>query len=262
MFCHKIADNLFFTVRIRTAASIIEQELGYNVLKCWNLATKSFWHGISNSDQQKNTFVMLHNYFKIALRSFFKHRLFSPINLIGLTVGLTICLLIVLFVKDELSYDSFHSKADRILLFQQYIGSSVSGPAFASLLEGEIGQIEKTARLVKTKALIGSQDQSHYEGNFFFADTTIFDLSDLPPVAGNVQTALTASQNLVISESMAQKYFPNENPMGKSLEYGSKESLVISGVIPIGPNLKKMLIPFVVRCLVTGVSEGADRRTS
>lgn len=188
---------------------------------------------------------MLQNYFKVALRNFFKHRLFFFINLIGLAVGLSVCLLIVLFVKDELSYDNFHTKADRILLFQQFENASGSGSAFAALIQSEIAQVEKTARLVKAKALIGTESQSFYEDDFYFADSTVFDLFDFPLVEGNSRTALRAPHNLLISEAMAQKYFPNENPIGKTLEYGNKQDLTITGILKNTPRNAHIHIDFL-----------------
>lgn len=188
---------------------------------------------------------MIHNYIKIAFRNFSKHRLFSLINLVGLTVGLGVCLLILLFVRDELSYDSFHSKADRILLFQQFEGSAVSGSGFAQMIESEITQVEETARLIKIKALIGSQTQSFYENDFYFADSTFFQIFDFPLVEGNPNIALAAPNNLVISETMAQKYFPNENPIGKTLEFGNQQELVITGVMKKLPHNSHLSIDFL-----------------
>jgi len=188
---------------------------------------------------------MLRNYLKIAYRNFFKHRLFSIINLIGLTVGLVVCLLIVLFVQDELSYDSFHENADRIMLFQQFENNSASGTAFAPLLDTEIAQVEKTLRLVQNQALIGTQEQSFYENGFYFADSTVFEVFDLPLLEGNPETALDAPTNLIISEAMAQKYFPNENPIGKTLEYGNEHTLNITGVMKDLPSNSHITIDFL-----------------
>ncbi len=188
---------------------------------------------------------MIKNYLKVAFRNFSKHKLFSFINLVGLTVGLGVCLLILLFVRDELSYDRFHSKADRILLFKQFEGAAVSGSGFAQMIESEITQVEETARLIKIKALIGSQTQSFYENDFYFADSTVFQIFDFPLTEGNPNTALIAPNNLVISETMAQKYFPNENPIGKTLEFGNQHNLVITGVMKSLPHNSHLSIDFL-----------------
>jgi len=209
---------------------------------------------------------MLRNYLKIAFRNFSKHKLFSAINLVGLTVGLAVCLLIVLFVRDELSYDSFHANADRILLFQQFENNSASGTAFAPLLDAEIAQVEKTVRLVQEQALIGTQEQSFYENGFYFADSTVFEVFDFPLVQGNPETALDAPNNLVISEAMVQKYFPNEDPIDKTLEFGNEHNLRITGVMKDLPSNSHIsvdfLSPYQSIGMLTGRSGGGYWNTS
>lgn len=174
---------------------------------------------------------MLRNYIKTAFRNLFKYRLTTGINLFGLTIGLTVCMLIVLFVQSEMRYDRFHSKADRIALLRQFLANSSSGTGFAPLLDQQIAQVEKTARLVRDKALISQQGQSYYESQFYFADSTALEIFDFPLISGERTTALSGPNKVVLSEEMAIKYFPNESAIGKTLRYGNRQDLTVSGVM-------------------------------
>jgi putative ABC transport system permease protein len=158
---------------------------------------------------------MLKNYILIAWRNLRKQKFYAFLNIAGLTLGLTCCLLIGLYILDATSYDSFHEKADRIMLFQQWEGRSGSGNGFAPKLKEQISQIEKTVRLTPANALLATPTVAYYEPHFYFADSTVFDVFTFSFLDGNAATALQSPYGLVISRRMATKYFANENPVGK-----------------------------------------------
>lgn len=188
---------------------------------------------------------MFQNYFKIAWRNFRRDRSYSLLNIGGLAIGLTICLAILLYVQDEWSYDAFHANADRIALFQQFEGNAISGGAWKPLLERELGQVQEVTRLLPTKALLTVEDQSYYEPNFYFADSTIFNVFTFPLLQGNAEEALNAPYSLVLSETMAKKYFDNENPIGKTIRYNKKQDLVVTGVMRDLPGNSHQEIDFL-----------------
>ena len=188
---------------------------------------------------------MLRNYFKIAFRNLWKNRVFSVVNISGLALGLCVCLLMVLFVRQELSYDAFHAKADRIVLFQQFENGSGSGSGFAPLLKSQLAQAEAVTRLVKAKPLVGYETQSFYEPGFCFADSTLFGIFDFPLVAGNAKTALQTPGGVVISERMAQKYFAGQQPLGKTLTYETKHRLTVTGIFKNLPANSHISVDFL-----------------
>jgi putative ABC transport system permease protein len=188
---------------------------------------------------------MLHNYIKITLRNLYRHKLYTAINLVGLTLGLSCGLLITAYVLDELTYDQFHQKADRIVLLQQFESTATSGGKVGTDMKQQFAQVEQMVRLQKARPLITHQATSAYEDNFFFADSTAFDVFTLPLVLGNPQTALTERYGVVLSEAMAQKYFPGQNPLGQLIRYNAKQTLHITGVMRNLPGNSHQHIDFL-----------------
>lgn len=188
---------------------------------------------------------MLTIYFKIAWRNLLKNKAATFINMTGLILGLTCCLLIMAYVLDELSYDSFHQKAGRIALFQQFENQPGSGGKFAEDLKSRFAQVENTVRLTQLKPLVTSRQLSAYESQFWVADSTIFNVFTLPLVAGNPKTALTGQHSVVLSEAMAHKYFGGLNPMGQSFSINSQVTLHVTGVFQDLPANAHMPIDFL-----------------
>lgn len=188
---------------------------------------------------------MLKNYLQIAWRNLRKQKFYAFLNITGLTLGLACCLLIGLYMLDATSYDAFHEKADRIMLFQQWEGQSGSGNGFAPRLKEQISQIEKTVRLAGNNALLATPTTAYYEPYFYFADSTVFDVFTFTFLQGNASTALQSPYGLVISRRMATKYFPNENPIGKTLKFNNKYPLTITGVIENLPSNSHMTVDFL-----------------
>ena len=203
---------------------------------------------------------MWNNYWSILYRTLLKSKGFTAINILGLAIGLACCLIIYLFVLDELSYDRFHSKAERIYrvafstddsqLMTNANGSWAAAPAMAA----DFPEVEAFTRFRKmgqgTKIMVGRGDRRFYEERFFFADSTAFQIFDFPLAEGNPVTVLTDPNTVVISESMAAKYFETENPLGKILladPYNSGEplQLMVTGVMKDVPTSSHIKFDFL-----------------
>ncbi len=189
--------------------------------------------------------TMIKNYLKIAFRNLKKHKIYSFINISGLAIGMACCLLIILNVQDELSYDAFHLNADRIFRVvtstsrdgvpTNACGTFGTGPA----LKEDFPEVVDFVRLRRmgqgTRIYIGHEDRKFYEERFFFADPSIFTVFTFPLIQGDAEKALSEPNSIVITEDVAEKYFGREDPMGQTLEadpYNSEEMMVfqVTGV--------------------------------
>jgi putative ABC transport system permease protein len=182
---------------------------------------------------------MFKNYFKITFRNLWRSKGFSAINIFGLALGLSICLLITLFVIDELSYDKFNLKADRI--YRVNSDFKVNGSLFydretpalmAQTMVKEYPGVENAARIKDIgKVLVRKGNETVTELNAFYADDELFKVFTLPMIAGDPKTALSQIHSLVISEYIAKKYFNSTNVIGKTLHLDNTNDYKITGVI-------------------------------
>lgn len=184
---------------------------------------------------------MLKNYFKIALRNLARNKVYSAINIGGLAIGIAACVLIFLFIKDELSYDRYHSKADRIYrVTRDFLSQdgSVSlhlarvAPPIGPLLQQDFPQIEAVARVVTFGLMLEDKEKqkTFREDNMFFAEPAALQIFDVNLVKGNPEKALREPFTMLISEKTAEKYYPGEDPVGKVLHFGEGSSLRVEGV--------------------------------
>jgi putative ABC transport system permease protein len=167
---------------------------------------------------------MLKNYFKIAFRNLWRHRVFSLINILGLTVGMTACFLIFLYVRFELSYDKFHSKGDRIYRIICDIKTPTEtmkpgGPSWAvgPHLMGGFPQVEAAVRTTGDELLVRKGNVKFQEKKSLWADSSFFQVFDFKLIKGNPHTALNDPLNVVFSESAVKKYFGNTDPIGQTI---------------------------------------------
>jgi putative ABC transport system permease protein len=175
---------------------------------------------------------MFRNYLKIVLRNLTKNKGYSIINIGGLAIGMACFLLIALFIRSELSYDTYHEKGDNIYrivhhgsednLEDRWIwGNAPVGPA----LKRDFSEVEEIVQFSgRTSILLDYNERSFQEANAFFVDETVFDVFSWPLVSGNPKTALKAPYSIVLTESMAKKYFGNEDPMGKTMDGKGEEA--------------------------------------
>ena len=185
---------------------------------------------------------MLRSYFLVALRNLWKHRGYTLINIFGLTIGLASTILIMLYVINEMTYDRFHEKADRI--YRVWISGSmpatemrhaVSSPPMAEALLNDYPEVEQTVRLRKAGGWIvrrGDRIFNETEDDFIFADSTFFDVFSFKLLKGDPRTCLTEPRSIVLTEDYARKYFGDEDPMGQTLKIEQDTNLsVITGVM-------------------------------
>lgn len=181
---------------------------------------------------------MFRNYMTVAIRNFRKYRGYAAINILGFSIGIACCLLILLFVRDELSYDRYHENAERIYRVgyniksssgerQQAWVSALAGP----LLPAEHPEVLYSARLKQVGAFVKNGERAFMEKSFFYADADIFKVFTFPMLAGNPETALTEPYSLVLTKSTAEKYFPGENPLGKQLIVEDTLHYNITGIV-------------------------------
>ncbi|MBO9614697.1 MAG: ABC transporter permease [Dyadobacter sp.] len=192
---------------------------------------------------------MIRNYFKIAFRNLAKHKMFSFINVLGLSAGMTACFLIALYVHFELTYDAFNNKADRIYRVatdvktnSETLHYAISPWAMASSMQNEFPEVEAFARVQKEETLFRKGDLKFQEENTVLADSTLFGVFDLKLLKGNPKTALTAPLSLVLTETSARKYFGDSDPLGQTLLWSDKgEPALITGVMqdpPVNSQIK------------------------
>ncbi len=181
---------------------------------------------------------MLKNYFKIAWRNLIRNKIYSAINILGLAIGISACILIFLFVRDELTYEEHFDKADRVFRITNEINLQGQTDKFAltpfplaDALKKDYPVIEAITRVMPTgKQTVWYEEKAFNEENLFFADSTFFRIFNYPFLHGNPATALNQPKTIVITEQMAEKYFGSpEKAMGKVLKF-SKNPHTVTGV--------------------------------
>jgi len=182
---------------------------------------------------------MLKNYVKIALRNLLKYKGTSFINIFGLSAGITCCILISLFVLDELSYDRYHEKSGQIYRVtlqgivgtNEFNGAITCAPLAAALVQDFPEVVAATRFRSFGFPVLRYGEKVFSEERFFSADPTIFDVFTIPFIKGDPKTALSKPNTLVITQTMAKKYFGHEDPMGKILNADKKRDYMITGVV-------------------------------
>ena len=187
---------------------------------------------------------MLRNFIIVALRNLRRNKVFSLINIVGLSVGVACCLLLVLYVQDELRYDAYHRDGERV--FRITSSSNLSdfkpyprtSPPIAWGIKDEVPEFEMVARIVSppnvTLNLVRYEDKMFYEPDGYLADSTIMSVLTFPFLEGNPAKALTHPNSVVISETMARKLFGSESALGKVLNInqgGPAVDFTVTGVM-------------------------------
>jgi ABC-type antimicrobial peptide transport system permease subunit len=179
------------------------------------------------------SFTMIKNYLKIALRVIKKHKGYSFINITGLAVGIACCVLILLWVQDELGFDRFHNKYKEIYRTTLNIEGqwTTSSPwALAPILKRDYPEISSATRYRDNDLLFTYEDKSFYEDTAY-VDPDFFDIFTFPWVKGSQDTPLPTLDSAVITERTAKKYFGSEDPLGKTLTANNRTKLTVTGVI-------------------------------
>lgn len=197
---------------------------------------------------------MLRNFLKTASRIIIRQRAYAILNLIGLTSGIALALLIMAYVRSEINYDTFHEKIDRLYRINYKAPNGLdlasSPPPIAPAMKDFFPEVENTARLYGRNVSIKlpNQDVAFEETGIFFADSTLMDMFSFEFVAGNPLRALTDKFTVIINEEMAIKYFGKSNPIGESLLFSGQHSFKVTGVVknfPENSHLRfNMLVPY------------------
>lgn len=183
---------------------------------------------------------MLRNYLKIAFRNLFRHKVYSLINILGLAIGMVVCLLVFLFVNHELNFDSIHSKADHIYRLNevQTFGAvsaqnvALSMPLMGETIKEDFPEVEEFTRFRGFgKGLYKTGDQELFIEKTAGVDSTFLQLFDFELLEGDRNAVLTEPFSVVLTESTARNFFGNENPIGKTLTSESDRVLKVTGLM-------------------------------
>ncbi len=175
---------------------------------------------------------MFKNYYKVAIRNILKYKFFSAINIIGLVIGMSCCLLIFIYVQDELSYDQFHTDSQNIYrialhgrISGQEITTSNSSLPLAAAMKNEIPGVEDVIRLRLSSSglALRYEDLSFVEDKIFYADSNFYKFFSFKLLRGDANTALNEPNSIVITEALATKYFGKEDAIGKTLILGNSK---------------------------------------
>ncbi|MES1216388.1 MAG: ABC transporter permease, partial [Bacteroidota bacterium] len=183
---------------------------------------------------------MLKNYCKTAWRSLLKNRFYSLINISGLSVGLAVGILILLWVQDEFSYDRFHKNEANIYKVENMVGTGDSRQLWTNtaspigvLAKREIPGVEDVVRISYNGyfGLFKYGEKVFSDENYFFADPSLFSVFDFKPVKGNAANPFPDISSVVITEKSAKKYFGNEDAIGKTITADDSLQFKVTGVI-------------------------------
>jgi putative ABC transport system permease protein len=204
---------------------------------------------------------MLKNYFKIAFRNLWKNKGYSAINIFGLAIGIATCLLISLYVMDELSYDKYNKNADRIYRINANIkfggdeqNLAVCPDPMAFTMVKDYPEVENAVRFRGYgPSLVKKGNENIKEERIIYTDSTLFDVFTLPMIEGNPKKALTEPNSVVITEKVAKKYFSTTHAIGKVLRFDNKNDYKITAVIKDVPENSHFNFDFFIA--LAGVQE-------
>ena len=197
---------------------------------------------------------MLKNYFTIAWRNLMKNKVFSIINVLGLTIGITVCMMIFVFVMNEFGVDNFHTKGDRIYRLRRTFTANgalstvvwVSYPYGPALLNDFPNIVAKAVRIQPDNDLFTIGNRAFNETHVYKADSDFFRMFSFPLVRGDAATVLKDPMSVVLTESMAKKYFGDRDPIGQILEMDKHLPLKVTGIARDVPPNSHMSFDMVV----------------
>jgi putative ABC transport system permease protein len=196
---------------------------------------------------------MLQNNLKIAFRQFWRNKTYSLLNLTGLALGLAVCLLILLFVSHEFSFDRFHGKADRIYKVwakfefgQETIQTTAMSAGLGPQVKDNLAAIRNMVRISKQNGVMKSDENHIFEENkLLLVDPSFLEIFDFKLLKGNANTALATPMNILVTEATAKKYFGTQDVIGKILTYDRKLTFIVAGVIQNPPSNSTLQFDFL-----------------
>ncbi len=219
---------------------------GHTAASIFENVKLSFYRGI----------MMFENYLKVAIRNIIRRRLYSLINISGLAIGMTCAILIMIYVQYEIGFNRFHENADRVFRVNEYIymQNSTFNVANTVTLTGPTMKrdypeiIDFSRYYYISTTLISYNDRGFYENSIIASDKSFFDMFTFPLVKGNIEDAFNDPNSILIDEDIAEKYFGNDDPIGKILKADNRYTFTVKGVlknIPSQSNIKfKIVVPW------------------
>lgn len=225
-----------------------EMQSGKRFIDAYHSVLKTFGHtgGLREIQSQtlklenKNTRIMLKNYLLIAVRSLTKHKFYSLINVVGLATGIAACLVILLFIQNELSYDRHYKNSDRIYRVNgeikfggNHYKLAVASAPFADAVVHDFPEVEAAVRFrARGSYLVKRAENTDNikENDVIWADSTFFKVFSVPVISGDANTALTEPNSIAISKKMAEKYFPEGNVLGQSMILDNRLNVKVTAV--------------------------------
>lgn len=191
------------------------------------------------------------NQLKITNRIIMKHKGFSLINIFGLALGMACCIIIMLFVQEELSFDRFHEKADRIYRIRQQftfsgkVRDSIRVPSWIGpALIKDYPEVEDAARLIRWAGKV-STGQKRFEETLFFTDPSFLRIFSFPLLKGDADSVLSGPSDVVISQKLAKKYFGDQDALGRVLTVDGKSDFKITGILADFPKNSHIQLDFL-----------------
>lgn len=191
---------------------------------------------------------MFYNYLKVTYRNFINQKVYSTINISGLAIGLTCFILIFLYIQDELSYDQFHDKSERTYRLVEHFESEgvgehsasqpfPTGPALAADFDAQIVAMTRMFNFQSPSLALANREKERAfnESRIFFVDSTFFDVFEFELLVGDRETVIDEPNSILLTESMVAKYFGEENPLGKVLEFQGNQNLKVTGILADTP---------------------------
>ena len=227
----------------------------------WIQILKSIWAGLSFNLWWSVT--MFRSYLTVAVRHLKRHKIYSFINISGLAIGIACCVLILMWINDEVRYDRFHDFSKDLYrvvndldygpVSQISIGSAYPlGPA----MKEDIPEVRDIARILPTRRLlVAFGEKRYYEENFIFADPSLFSMFTFPFVKGDYRTALEQPSSIVITQEMAYKYFGLDDPIGKRIQTQNQNDYIVTGVVedvPVNSHLQFDFVASLERAVAMG----------
>jgi putative ABC transport system permease protein len=203
---------------------------------------------------------------KFTLRHFRNQKLFTIVNLTGLTIGIIAASFILIYIRYELSFDRFNKNSNRIVrVYSTFKLEGVTdayvqtATPLASFLQNKFPEIEKTVRIARLgKGLVSSSEKNFFEERIIMADSTIFNVFTFPLIIGNQNEVLAQPNSVVLTESIAEKYFGKSDPIGKTLRYNRSVNLTVTGIMKNIPGNTHLKFDMVVSMLSAKTILGDD----
>ena len=207
---------------------------------------------------------MLKNYLKVALRNIIHHKGYSSINIIGLAIGMAICIIILLWAKYQFSYNTFHENIDNLYWVGTYyqLGKDIdsvpgSPPAIGPALKEDFPDIVRSTRYLRHRGLF-KYGEKHFREQVKMVDPDFLEMFTFPLIKGDPLTALDDPYSIIISEKTAEKYFGDEDPIGKTLIFQNQHDFTVTGVAKNIPDNSTIYFDFLapIACANEVISDG------